>query len=700
MMQNSLWLTAWELMNTAREMAELYDEHRQVTRYVHSTSKGHEAIQLALGLHLQPQDFASLYYRDESVLLGMGFEPYELMLQLLAKAEDPFSGGRTYYAHPSVRRRGMPTIPHQSSATGMQAIPAAGMAHAIAYFESQGLEVPGSSGTSPPLVVCSLGDASMTEGEVAEALQMAVLKRLPILFLVQDNEWGISASAAEMRAMDAYHYAEGFKGLRRMRVEGNDFKASCKAIEEAFGHCRMRKGPVLLHATVPLLGHHTSGVRKEWYRSEEDLNDHERVDPLPRLRKQMLKAGFWEEELDRLAWTGRRKASTDFERAMQAPDPEPHTVHLHEFVDGGPSCEQGMREPEGREKIVMVDAALHAMEEILKEDPAALFFGQDVGRTLGGVFREAATLADKFGDDRVFNTPIQEAYLVGSTAGMSAVGAKPIVEIQFADYIWTGVNQLVVELSKSCYLSRGQFPVQSLIRVPCGAYGGGGPYHSGCIESAILNIRGIKVVYPSNAADMKGLMKAAFLDPNPVVFFEHKGLYWSKVPGTEAAKTPEPSEDYVVPLGKARVALEASPEAMDCGDSCLVITYGMGVHWALNAARSENTPFSQGTEGHDLAGRVEILDLRTLYPLDEAMIMERCRFHSKVLVLTEEPLLNSFAESLAFRIQRDCFEYLDGPVEAMGAANLPAVPLNIGLEVEMLPSAGKVAQRLRILLGR
>jgi 2-oxoisovalerate dehydrogenase E1 component len=283
---------------------------------------------------------------------------------------------------------------------------------------------------------------------------------------------------------------------------------------------------------------------------------------------------------------------------------------------------------------------------------------------------------------------------------MSAVGAKPIVEIQFADYIWTGVNQLVVELSKSCYLSRGQFPVQSLIRVPCGAYGGGGPYHSGCIESAILNIRGIKVVYPSNAADMKGLMKAAFLDPNPVVFFEHKGLYWSKVPGTEAAKTPEPSEDYVVPLGKARVALEASPEAMDCGDSCLVITYGMGVHWALNAARSENTPFSQGTEGHDLAGRVEILDLRTLYPLDEAMIMERCRFHSKVLVLTEEPLLNSFAESLAFRIQRDCFEYLDGPVEAMGAANLPAVPLNIGLEVEMLPSAGKVAQRLRILLGR
>ncbi|MGA1331418.1 MAG: thiamine pyrophosphate-dependent enzyme, partial [Bacteroidia bacterium] len=463
MMQNTLWLTAWELMNTARAMAELYDEHRSETRYVHSTSRGHEAIQLALGLHLQPQDFASLYYRDESVLLGMGFEPYELMLQLLAKADDPFSGGRTYYAHPSVRRAGMPTIPHQSSATGMQAIPAVGMAHALAYLESQGLRHENAEGTSPPLVVCSLGDGSVTEGEVAEALQMAVLKNLPILFLVQDNEWGISAAASEMRAMDAYHYADGFKGLRRMRVDGSDFKASCKAIQEAMEHLRTRRGPVLLHATVPLLGHHTSGVRSEWYRSAQDLEEHLRRDPLPRLRKQMLKAGFWEEELDRLAASGKVRATEDFERARKAPNPDPQTLGNHEFAPGGPLAETGQREPAGRDKVVMVDAALHAVEEILQSEPKALFYGQDVGRTLGGVFREAATLAEKFGDDRVFNTPIQEAYLVGSTAGMSAVGAKPIVEIQFADYIWTGVNQLVVELSKSCYLSRGQFPVQALI---------------------------------------------------------------------------------------------------------------------------------------------------------------------------------------------------------------------------------------------
>ena len=688
-MQNTLWLTAWELMNTARAMAELYDEHRADTRYVHSTSRGHEAIQLALGLHLQPQDYASVYYRDESVLLGMGFEPYELMLQLLAKADDPFSGGRTYYAHPSVRRAGMPTIPHQSSATGMQAIPAVGMAHALAYLESQGIRNENAAGASPPLVVCSLGDGSMTEGEVAEALQMSVLKNLPILFLVQDNEWGISAGAAEMRAMDAYHYADGFKGLRRMRVDGSDFKASCKAIQEAMEHLRSRSGPVLLHATVPLLGHHTSGVRSEWYRTAQDLEEHLRRDPLPRLRKQMLKAGFWEEELDRLAAAGKARATEDFDRARSAPNPDPQTLGNHEFTPGGPPTETGKREPAGREKVVMVDAALHAVEEILHSEPRALFYGQDVGRTLGGVFREAATLAEKFGDDRVFNTPIQEAYLVGSTAGMSAVGAKPIVEIQFADYIWSGVNQLVVELSKSCYLSRGQFPVQALIRVPCGAYGGGGPYHSGCIESAILNIRGIKVVYPSNAADTKGLMKAAFLDPNPVVFFEHKGLYWSKVPGTEAAKTPEPDSDYVIPLGKARTALAPSASAFEQGDTALVVTYGMGVHWALNAA---NAP--------DLAGRIEIVDLRTLYPLDEDLVMQRAAAHGRVLVLTEEPLLNSFAESLAYRIQNRCFEQLDGPVEAMGSANVPAVPLNQDLEAAMLPSALKVTDRLRRLLNR
>jgi 2-oxoisovalerate dehydrogenase E1 component len=308
-----------------------------------------------------------------------------------------------------------------------------------------------------------------------------------------------------------------------------------------------------------------------------------------------------------------------------------------------------------------------------------------VGRRLGGVFREAATLGERFGDHRVFNTPIQEAYIIGSTVGMSAAGLKPIVEVQFADYIYPGFNQLVTEISKSCYLSCGKFPVSTIIRVPIGAYTGGGPYHSGSVESTLLTIKAIKIAYPCNAADMKGLMKAAFLDPNPVVMLEHKGLYWSKVPGTEEAKTIEPSRDYILPFGKARIVLDANPESVKNGSTACIITYGMGVYWARSATRKFN-------------GQIEIIDLRTLFPLDEDLVFSSVKKHGKCLVLTEEQQNNSFAEALAGRISKNCFQWLDAPVEVMGALNLPAVPLNMGLEAAMLPNPDKLTRVLQVLL--
>ncbi|WP_210464894.1 alpha-ketoacid dehydrogenase subunit alpha/beta [Rufibacter roseolus] len=676
-----LLLKAYRLMLTAKAMADTYEENKAVcSKYVHSTSRGHEAIQLATAFHLTKKDFLSVYYRDESVLLGLGLTPYELMLQLMAKRDDPFSGGRTYYGHPSLRRAGFPVIPHQSSATGMQAIPATGMAHALAYLESQNL-VDAREGR---VVVCSLGDGSVTEGEVAEAFQMAVLKKLPIIYLVQDNDWGISAKGTEMRAMDAYEYAAGFKGLERLRVDGADFIDSYTGMTEAFRIARQERRPVLVHAKCPLLGHHTSGVRREWYRGD-NLAEHSLLDPLPKLGTYLLEQGLMADELISIAQEVKEEVQAQYVKALAAPDPDPATFNQHEFAPTPVTEESGNRTPANAEKTTMVDAALHAVDDILKQYPEALFYGQDVGGELGGVFREAALLAKKYGDARVFNTPIQEAYIVGSTAGMSAVGAKPIVEIQFADYIWPGINQLVEELSKSCYLSMGKFPVQALIRVPIGAYGGGGPYHSGSVESTLLNIRGIKVVYPSNGADMKGLMKAAFLDPNPVVMLEHKGLYWSKVPGTEDAKTTEPAADYILPLGKANVVQQASDEQFSQGNSLTMITYGMGVYWAKAASKK-------------LAGSVEIVDLRTLNPLDYETVEASVKRHGKVLVLTEEPLMNSFAESLAGRIGRTCFKYLDAPVFTLGAENLPAVPLNVDLEKMMLPNADKVFAALQELL--
>ena len=693
-MQNpELLLKAYKLMVTAKAMCETYDANRSICKYVHSSSRGHEAIQIATGLQLQKQDWVSPYYRDDSLMLSSGFTPYELMLQLLAKKDDPFSGGRSYYCHPSNKDGIRPSIIHQSSATGMQAIPTTGLAQGIQFIEGYHTSIikKGANGELP-VVVCSFGDNSVTEGEVSEAFQFAVLKQLPIIYLVQDNQWGISVSAEEARAMNAFEYAAGFKGLKRMQCDGSDFVRSYETMQAAFEYVRNERKPILVHARVPLLGHHTSGVRKEFYRTREDLLKHGLYDPIPKLRLFLTGMGFNEHEINEVESAASKAVAEAFGLAQLAQEPTENLATEHVFAPTTIKEEVGNRTPKGAEKSIMVDAALHAIEEIMQDYPEAILYGQDVGRRLGGVFREAATLADKFGDHRVFNTAIQEAYIVGSTIGMSALGLKPIVEVQFADYIYPGLNQLVTEISKSCYLSNGKFPVQMILRVPIGAYGGGGPYHSGSIESTLLTIKGIKICYPSNAADMKGLMKAAFLDPNPVVMLEHKGLYWSKVPGTEDAKTIEPTKDYILPLGKANIVVAANNEKCKKGETVCIITYGMGVYWAKAAIEQ----LEQKDELYK--GAVEIVDLRTLYPLDEELIFNSVRKHGKVLVLTEEPLNNSFAEALSLRISNYCYHFLDAKVDVMGSLNVPAVPINLALEAAILPTANKVANRLEKLL--
>ena len=679
-------LTAFRHLSTAKQLAELYEEHfKTVSKYVHATSRGHEAIQVAAGMLLRPQDYAAPYYRDDAMLLAMGVTPHELMLQLLARRDDVFSGGRTYYSHPSLRDDDRPTLPHQSSATGMQAIPTTGVALGLQYRERQGLtDHPAyRQPEAPPVVLCSLGDASVTEGEVAEAFQMAALRQLPILYLVQDNGWDISASADEVRAQNAAEYARGFRGLAVRSIDGSDFVQCFETLREVVDTIRRERRPFLVHASVPLLNHHTSGVRKEWYR--DDLDEHALRDPYPFLRSQLLESGVSESELDALETDIRRTLDADYQRALAAPEPTAADLATHIFAPTSVVEERGDRRPAGAADTVMVDSALSAMEETLRTYPEALLYGQDVGGRLGGVFREAATLAQKFGDERVFNTPIQEAFIIGSTVGMSAVGLKPIVEVQFADYIWPGLNQLFTEVSRSNYLSNGKFPVNMTLRVPIGAYGSGGPYHSSSVESVVTNIRGLKIAYPSNGADLKGLLKAAVQDPNPCVIFEHKGLYWSKVRGTESARTPLPDAEYVLPFGRAAINTEADADQVSAGRSGLVVTYGMGVHWARRAARSFD-------------GAVEILDLRTLFPLDEALVFERVRRHGRVLVLTEEPIHNGFAQALAGRIAEHCFRDLDAPVMTLGSAETPAIPLNEHLERAYLPSAEEVVEKLRTLL--
>ncbi len=674
---------AFELMCTAKTMAEKYEAHKEISaKYVHATSRGHEAIQLAVGLQLKPQDWVSPYYRDDSILLGIGMKPYELMLQVFAKKDDPFSGGRTYYSHPSLDRDDMPKIPHQSSATGMQAIPTTGIAMGIQYKEKTGLAVDYNG--ENPVVVCSLGDASCTEGEVSEALQMAALKQFPIVYLVQDNGWDISANAAETRAQDMTEYARGFNGIEVRTIDGSDFALSYATVQEVFEIVRKERRPFIIHAKVPLLGHHTSGVRKEWYR--DDLEEAATRDPYPKLKDLAREVGVDEADIVNTEVEIKNQIDKAFDDAYNAEDPTPESVLNHIFAPTPITEEKGEREPAGKKKTVMVDSALFAVRELMSKHPEALLYGQDVGGRLGGVFREAATLAQTFGDDRVFNTPIQEAFIIGSTVGMSAVGLKPIVEVQFADYIWPGLNQLFTEVSRSNYLSNGKWPVSCIVRVPIGAYGSGGPYHSSSVESVLTNIRGIKVAYPSTGADLKGLMKSAFYDPNPVVMLEHKGLYWSKIPGTEGAMSIEPDDEYVIPFGKARVVQEATSENIENGSSCVVITYGRGVYWTLEAC----------TEFKD---KVEIIDLRTLNPIDSDKINEVAQKHGKVLLVTEESEEATFTLGLAGRIQRDNFKALDAPVMILGSMDTPAIPLNSILEATLLPNADKVKVALENLLN-
>jgi len=421
----------------------------------------------------------------------------------------------------------------------------------------------------------------------------------------------------------------------------------------------------------------------EWYR--DDLDAHRKRDPIPILYNLLQENEIESSSIKKIESQAIENVELAYKKALKAIAPAPEELFENVFHPTDITQEKGEREPKDGAPTIMVDCAMLAIREIMEDHPESLLYGQDVGKRLGGVFREASTLAETFGDDRVFNTPIQEAFIIGSTVGMSAAGCKPIVEVQFADYIWPGLNQLFSEVSRSCYLSRGKWPVNCMIRVPIGAYGSGGPYHSSSIESVLLNIKGIKIIYPSNSADMKGLFKAAYYDPNPVIMLEHKGLYWSKIKGTESARCIEPSREYVLPLGKGRIVIAADKKKIQNGETITIITYGMGVYWAKTAA--EKFP-----------DQIEIIDLRTLYPLDEELIFESVKNHGRCLIITEEPRENSFAQALSGKIQEECFNFLDAPIKVVGSENIPAIPLNSILEEHYLPNAEKVIHEINTLM--
>jgi 2-oxoisovalerate dehydrogenase E1 component len=675
------YVEAFRKMYRVRKLSEVIDQHPEAQQFVHSFPTGHEAIQTAAGMLLEPSDHLFPYYRDTSLIHAAGFDLRDQLMQLFSVQGEPFSGGASYFNHVSYNGNDLPKIILPSAATGMQAIPAVGLAQGIQYLVRQGLR-----DQKHELVLCSMGEGALSSGEVSEAIQMAVFLQLPVVFLVQDNEWIISASTAETVSRVTPDFYKQVQGLEYVPVQGWKFDACYSVLQEVFQKCRAHPGPVLVHAAVKLLGHHTSKVKKQTYRETTELNDqYASFDPVT-LAEDVLINSYKDVspdeirmEVDQEVYAMVREV-TRMDRAFG---------RLPDLYQGGSAQmeESGQRHPFEAREAFMAEAAGSAIGEILEDHPEAIYLGQDIGAKLGGVFRESYGLAEKFGSQRVINMSIQEAYMVGCCSGLSAAGCKPIVFIQFADYFMLGINQLFTEISRSYFLTGGKWPVQCLIRIPVGHYKGAGPYHAATIESLLLNIPGVKLIYPSNAADMKGLLKTAFLDPNPVISLEHKGLYWSGNPFSETAKRALPDRDYMIPLGRACIVQHADPEQVEAGRSAVVISYGMGVHWALEAAR-------------ELSSQVEILDLRTLEPLDMKQVLERVRVHNKCMVVTEESPAASFAGSLAARIQEELFEFLDAPVAVIGSAAVPGIPINPSMEKLILPDPEKIRAKLSALLAR
>ncbi len=680
-------LDAYQMMVTARTMSDTFAANKKDCHYMFATSRGHEAIQIATGLQLQSCDWLSAGYRDDSLLLSLGFSPYELMLQLLGKKNDPFSGGRTYYSHPSSKDPGKPSILPHSSAAGMQAIPSTGLAHALRIAEETGaIKLRKTKDGQLPIVVCSMGDVAPTEGELSEALLLAAQQQLPVVYLIQDNIHHSLVRKDEHPNNGSYDWTCIGKGLERLRCDGSNFAESFLTMLRATQIARIERKPVLVHATISQKSFQSYDLKRGSDRYQKRREEVTQLDPVGILRNVLLESGISEDDIRQIEQAVQKRVEHDFSRALLSEDPEPASVEEHIFAPTTIKEEMGTRIPQRGKEVGMEEAALSAIEELMKAYPESVVYGRQSASRLGGQVGRIDRLLEKFGEERVCDSGVDESYVIGSTAGMSALGLKPIVDIQCADFIYTGLNQLVNQLSTSCYLTNGKFPVQMVLRVPVGAYEGGGPYNSSSIESTLLSIKGIKVVYPSNAADMKGLLKAAFMDPNPVVFLEHKGLMSDAGKNTETAMAIEPDADYIVPLGKARTVLEADAMMLERGMTLGVITYGMGVHWALQVAAKS-------------PGLIEVLDLRSLYPLDEEAVFELVQRHGKVLIVTEEPRNNSFTEALAHRITRQCYCHLDAPVEVVGALNLPAVPLHRSLEQAMLPGSQGLDRHLHQLLA-
>ncbi|MEW6194602.1 MAG: dehydrogenase E1 component subunit alpha/beta [Bacteroidota bacterium] len=666
-------MTKDELMNVLRIMSISRTIDNKVMKLIKQgkaffliSGAGHEAIQTAFGLAMKKGiDWAYPYYRDMCFSISVGTKPEELFLAYLAKADDPLTGGRQMPCHWSSKEFNIPT---QSSPTGTQFLQAVGTALALKKQNINGV------------VYVSSGEGTTSQGEFHEAVNWASRDKLPVVFVIQNNKWAISVPVENQTAGkngSVLEMMKGYENLLRLEVDGTDFLQANAVAQSAFKYARQGKGPAMVEAHVVRLFSHSSSDDQKKYRSSDSLMEDMKRDPVKLFSDQLIKKGI----LTELAYEEFQKEINQHindaaDWALKQADPKPETAAMYVLDESGKrdSLDYSKGKIDGK-PIVMVDAINHALREEMDRNNKIYVFGEDVADGKGGVFTATKGLSTRFGDDRVFNSPLAEASIEGVAIGMALTGLKPCVEIQFGDYIWPAFMQFRDELVMMRYRSNNLFEAPVVTRVAVGGYIHGGLYHSQNIEGFFAHMPGLLIAYPSNASDAKGLLKTALRINDPVLFLEHKGLYRQSY-----ATTPEPDADYLIPFGKAKIVKE--------GNDLSVITYGAMVHESNFAIKRLEE------EGYS----VELIDLRTIAPLDVETIYNSVRKTGKVMVIHEDTLTGGFGAEIAALITENCFESLDGPVRRIGAKDAP-VPYHPNLEYAVLPTRDKIYNSLKELLN-
>jgi 2-oxoisovalerate dehydrogenase E1 component len=632
---------------------------KQGKAFFHIGGSGHEIAQAATALAFRPgYDWAYPYYRDLAFAIQFGYSIEDVMLEALHRKGGPSSNGfsmPSHYGHKRLR------IVAQSSPTGTQ------------FLQAVGTAMGAMKDGTDEVVYVSSGEGATSEGEFHEAVNWAARGRYPVIFLIQNNKYAISVPVADQLAGGSvYEIVKGYQGLNRLRVDGGDFPAMFEAAANAVARARKGEGPTLIEAdTVRLLAHSSSDDQKK-YRDAKELEEDARKDPIPRLEQFLTARGCLDQDgVARIRREVKSLVDDVATRCELEPMPDESEVTRYVYAPSPPPAATPEPEHTGP-KVVMVDAINHALAEEMDRNPGMLIYGEDVGGNKGGVFTATRGLGTKFGKQRVFNSPLAEASIVGTAFGLAVRGKHlPVVEIQFGDYIWPAFMQIRDEVAMLRYRSYNEWSCPMVIRVAVGGYIHGGLYHSQSIDGFFTHIPGVRVVFPSNAADAKGLLKTACRQGDPVIFCEHKGLYRQSF-----AASAEPSGDYLLPFGIAKVK--------KAGEDITIVTWGMLVQRSLEAARKVE-------EAHGVS--IEVIDLRTLNPLDRETVLRSVRKTGKVLIAHEDTLTGGFGAEIAAIIAAEAFEHLDAPVHRVAAKDCP-VPYSPGLENAMLPQESDLVAAL------